>query len=184
LLTTGSVSMLTLPTPDAGPPLEEDVEVAEQAAAIAKRLIARGASVVTEEGPRPLTPRDIGLAASHRVMNTRMVEALGELGRAVRVDTPERWQGLERLVMIAVHPLSGVVRPSSFDLSTGRLCVMASRHRVGLVLVSRDHLGATLREYLPIADQPVGLPDEAGRGHAQNLAVFRQLAAAGRIAQS
>ncbi len=182
LLTTGSVAMLTLPTPEAGPPLEEDIEVAVQAAQIARRLIERKASVLTEDGPRPLTPEDIGLAASHRVMNTRMMEALGELGRAIRVDTPERWQGLERLVMIAVHPLSGVVRPSGFDLSTGRLCVMASRHRVGLVLVSRDHLGATLRDYLPVADQAVGLPDEAGRGHAQNLAVWRQLSAGGRIA--
>ena len=117
-------------------------------------------------------------------MNTRITEALGDLAGRVRVDTPERWQGLERQVMIAVHPLSGVVRPSAFDLSTGRLCVMASRHRVGLVLVTRDHLGETLEEYLPVADQAVGLPDEAGRGHAQNLAVWAQLSASGRIARA
>ena len=54
----------------------------------------------------------------------------------------------------------------------------------GLVLVTRDHLGSTLGEYLPVADQAVGLPDEAGRGHAQNLAVWRQLSAGGRIAPS
>ena len=29
--------------------------------------------------------------------------------------------------MVVVHPLSGVADPSSFDLATGRLCVMASR---------------------------------------------------------
>ncbi len=58
---------------------------------------------------------------------------------------------------------------------------MASRHRVGLVLVTRDHVGATLDEYLPVADQAVGLPDESGRGHAQNLAVWRKLCAGGRV---
>ena len=58
----------------------------------------------------------------------------------VSVDTPERWQGLECKVMVMVHPLSGVVRPSAFDLETGRLCVMASRHKAGLLVVTRDHL--------------------------------------------
>jgi hypothetical protein len=150
-LGSGSVAALTLPTPDAGPPLEEDVDLAAQAAAIARRLLERGAEVVTEDGARPLAPEDIGLTATHRVMNTRILDALGELGGRVRVDTPERWQGLERMVMIAVHPLSGVVRPSAFDLSTGRLCVMASRHRVALALVTRDHVEQTLADYLPVA---------------------------------
>ena len=184
-LATGTVAVLALPTPDAGPPLEEDVEVAGEAASVARRLLERGATVVTEDGARPLVPGDIGLSATHRVMNTRILDALGELGgEGVRVDTPERWQGLERAVMIVVHPLSGVVRPSAFDLSTGRLCVMASRHRVGLVVVTRDHVGETLSAYLPVADQAVGLPDEAGRGHAQNLQVWEQLAAGGRVVRA
>ena len=37
-----------------------------------------------------------------------------------------------------VHPLSGVVTPSDFDLETGRLCVMASRHKAGLIVLTRD----------------------------------------------
>jgi hypothetical protein len=181
LLATGSVAVLALPTPAGGPPLEEDVEVAEAAAAVVRRLLARGAGIVTEVGERPLLAKDVGLSATHRVMNTRITDALGPLASEVRVDTPERWQGLEREVMVVVHPLSGVVRPSAFDLSTGRLCVMASRHRVGLVIVTRDHLGATLAEHLPEANQAVGLPDEAGRGHAQNLAVWEQLLQGGRV---
>jgi hypothetical protein len=183
LLTTGSVALLTLSTPVSGPPLEEDREVAVAAAQVVKRLLQRGASVVTEEGEDPLLAVDIGIAASHRVMNTRILDALGDLAGTVRVDTPERWQGLERKVMVVVHPLSGVTEPSSFDLATGRLCVMASRHQVGLVLVSRDHLGETLEDYLPFADQAVGLPDEAGRGHAQNWAVWEWLKAQGRVAR-
>jgi hypothetical protein len=181
LLTTGSVSLLTVPTPDSGPPLEEDLEVAEQAAEVVRRLLARKASVLFEGKVTRLRPEDIGVSASHRVMNSRMTDALGALAGEVRVDTPERWQGLERKVMVVVHPLSSVLDPSTFDLATGRLCVMASRHQVGLVLVSRDHLGDTLAEFLPIADQAVGLPDESGRGHAQNLAVWRWLEQQARI---
>ena len=169
-------------TPDSGPPLEEDVGVARAAAGVVQRLLERQGHIRMENtGERALTPEDIGVAATHRIMNTRILEALGPLGGRVRVDTPERWQGLERKVMVVVHPLSGVVSPSAFDLSTGRLCVMASRHEVGLVLVSRDHLGETLEDYLPVADQAVGWPDEAGCGHAQNLAVWQWLRENGRV---
>ena len=52
---------------------------------------------------------------------------------------------------------------------------MTSRHNTSLILLSRDHVGTTLDEYLPTAEQAVGLPDEAGRGKAQNLAVWRYL---------
>ncbi|MEQ8460190.1 MAG: AAA family ATPase [Sandaracinaceae bacterium] len=175
-LRAGSLSLLTLPTPDDGPPQDEDLELAETVAKTVRRLLARDARARTEDGEAPLTPSDIGVTATHRVMNARLVEALGELASHVRVDTPERWQGLERKVMLAVHPLSGVTDPSAFDLSTGRLCVMTSRHRVGLVVVSRDHVGDTLEGYLPVADQAVSRPDVTGRGHAQHLAAWRRLA--------
>jgi hypothetical protein len=108
-------------------------------------------------------------------MNARISEALGPLARRVRVDTPERWQGLERPPMVIAHPLSGVPQPSPFERNTGLLCVMASRHSVALVIVSRDHVGGTLERYLPVASQPVGQQDEAGRGRAQNLAVWTAL---------
>jgi hypothetical protein len=77
--------------------------------------------------------------------------------------------------MIALHPLSGVAEPSSFDLETGRLCVMASRHRCGLVIVTRDHVGAALEQFTPAADQAVGQPDANGRGHAQHVAFWKAL---------
>ena len=38
----------------------------------------------------------IGLAATHRVMVSRMSEELGELANEIKVDTAERWQGLDR----------------------------------------------------------------------------------------
>jgi hypothetical protein len=58
---------------------------------------------------------------------------------------------------------------------------MTSRHRVALVLVSRDHVGDTLTRYLPAATQSVGLPDAAGQGRAMNLRVWQHLHHTGRV---
>lgn len=181
LLSTGSVAMLTLPTPDEGPPLEDDLDVARAAADLVGRLLARRARWREEDGDGVLAPEEIGLAATHRVLVGRLQDALGPLAGRVRVDTPERWQGLERKVMVVAHPLSGVTRPSPFDLDTGRLCVVASRHRIGLVMVTRDHVRATLEGYLPTAEQPVGRADLVGRGHARHLELLRALQRDGRI---
>lgn len=178
-LATGSVVLLKLPTPDAGVS-EDDRALAKAAADVVRRLLARDA-VATMDGERVrLSAEDIGMVATHRVMNGRLTEALGPLAAKVRVDTPERWQGLERKVMVAVHPLSGVAQPTAFDLNTGRLCVMASRHQVGLVLLTRDHVGDTLEHFVTVADQAPQVADAAGRGHAQNLAAWRWLHDHGR----
>lgn len=172
LLRLGSTVAVTTGTPAHGPPLELDEEIAVLAARAAVRVLERGARVVaTDDGEvRDLVPGDVGLAATHRVMNTAIEQALPRTLRThLIVDTPERWQGLERKLMIVVHPLSGVVSPSAFDLETGRLCVLISRHRSALIVVSRDHIQATLESHIPTADQPVERPDVTGRGHQANL---------------
>lgn len=184
-LESGSMLGIALPTPANGPPLELDGEVAATAAAAAVRLLAMKANVHLadrEKAPRDIGPEDIGITATHRVMVQAIVDALPVgLRGLVRVDTPERWQGLERPFMVAVHPLSGVLRPSSFDLETGRLCVMASRHLAGLVVIGRDHIQGTLEEFVPSAEQPVGLEDIVGRGHDRHLAFWGELARRGRL---
>jgi hypothetical protein len=106
-------------------------------------------------------------------MNTAIQNELPSGLSKIRVTTPERWQGLQRPVMIAVHPLSGVMFPSSFDLETGRLCVMASRHESACIFVTRDHVGETLDTHLPIADQALGRSDIVGRGHSQHTEFWR-----------
>ena len=75
--------------------------------------------------------------------------------------------------MIAVHPLSGVRTPSAFDLETGRLCVMASRHQAACIFVTRDHVGTTLEAHLPPADQALGRADISGKGHAQHVSFWK-----------
>ena len=183
-LASGSVVALTLPTPPEGPPLEEDHEVAAIAGEVAQRLLSRSARVVMDGKTVDLGEAGIGLCATHRVMNAAMELRLPPaLRRKVNVDTPERWQGLERPVMVMAHPLSGVVQPSDFDLETGRLCVMASRHQAGLIIVTRDHIGRTLDAHLPVAGQPVGRPDVAGRGHHQNIACWSRLLQQDRVVE-
>lgn len=187
LLAESTSAILTLPTPTSGPPLEVDVEIATAAAQVAVRALKRGATACAgDDGAAgPLEAADIGIAATHRVMNSAILAALPSGLRSqtegVRVDTPERWQGLERKLMILVHPLSGVVHPSDFDLETGRLCVMASRHRSGMLIVSRDHVPETLGSHVPSAEQAVGRPDVAGRGHAQHTGVWGRLEQDGLI---
>jgi hypothetical protein len=182
LLRMGSAVGLTVPTPDAGPPLEVDEDLAELAVDVVKRLLARDARVKIDGTTRKLLPQDIGMVATHRVMNSTLDLALPkELRGKVVVDTPERWQGLERPVMLVVHPLSGVVRPSTFDLETGRLCVMASRHQAGMIVLSRDHIGETLRSFIPMADQPLGRRDVAGRGLYDNESFWGRLESGGRV---
>lgn len=184
-LSRASVLAVTLPTPDGGPPLEADPELAARCALLVERLLARGAIYVEAGREHEIAPCDVGLAATHRRMVTALEHALpARLRREVRVDTPERWQGLERRVLIAVHPLSGVLHPSEFDLETGRLCVMASRHRGAVVIATRDHVGRTLEETIPCARQPLGVEDVAGRGHAQHTRLWKELVRRGQVLAS
>lgn len=175
-----STVVYTHPTGSEGVPVETDTELAAVVAGVAKRLLELKCVVSTSTDematPRQLTPADIGIVSTHNQMNTAIQSALpADLvgDHAIRVTTPERWQGLERAVMIAVHPLSGVQIPSSFDLETGRLCVMASRHKSACIFVTRDHVGTTLDTHLPSADQALGRGDTVGRGHAQHTAFWR-----------
>jgi hypothetical protein len=117
-------------------------------------------------------------------MNARIEEFMPRVLTATRVDTAERWQGLQRHIMIAVHPLSGVAEPSAFDLDTGRLCVMASRHQIGMLLLAREGVGTTLEHLIVSADQAVGRVDVNGRGHSQHVAFWNHLVNAGCCIQA
>lgn len=185
LLQTGQPLVYTVPTPEQGALVEVDNRISKAIKAIVSEMIGASTKIVIKGGEpaKKLGPHDIGVTASHRSMNGDILKELGAEFEGIRVDTPERWQGLERPIMIAVHPLSNVTDPSEFDLETGRLCVMASRHQVGLILVTRDHVGRTLRDYIPSATQAPGLSDSVGRGHFAHRTFWQALDEAGRIKQ-
>lgn len=166
----------TLKTPKDGPALEVDRELALKVTKIIQELLNSNAEIDLGQGKsRKLMPEDIGVCATHRSMNGEITRNLSLLGSRVSVDTPERWQGLQRPIMIVVHPLSSVIDPSDFDLETGRLCVMASRHQVALIVVTRDHVGKTLSSFIPEAAQAPGQPDVVGRGHTAHSNFWNSL---------
>jgi hypothetical protein len=169
-----SISSLLLPTDDSGPPLEVDDGIAKAIAILIGSLLEGDAKFRKDDGkPQDLKAEHIGVVATHRSMNTRIQMHLpNKLRSIIKVDTTERWQGLERPMMIAVHPLSNTISPSRFDLETGRLCVMASRHQSGLIIVSRDHITDTLNSHIPHADQPLGQPDVVGQGLHRHTAFW------------
>lgn len=180
-LADGRPLVLTIGTPDHGPPIEVDPDIAAAARDVVADLLDGGAAVRVDESRRPIEPKDIGVSSSHRAMNAVLASALAPWAGPLRVDTPERWQGLERPVMIVVHPLSGVTDPSAFDLETGRLCVMASRHQSALIVLARDHVGTTVANFIPSAGQAPGRPDVVGRGHDAHLRFWGALADQDRV---
>lgn len=175
--------LLTVPTPEDGPPIETDADVAAAIKALVDQMLSSNLEFALSQGqsPRPITQHDIGISATHRAMLGLIRKTLGTELAHIRVDTPERWQGLQMPFMIAVHPLSSALNPSDFDLQTGRLCVMASRHQIGLVLVSRDHIFETLADTVTFATQAPGQPDETGRGRAAHDALLTLLTERNRV---
>lgn len=165
-----SISRLFVPMPCRGVPPMDDPEAAQACADVVVRALRRRATAITldhhgsAEG-EVVGPLDIGVAVTHKVLMQRISGLLQAEGvEGVKVDTAERWQGLERKLMVTVHPLSSTPEPDfGFDLATGRLCVMASRHQHGMVVVARDHVADTLSRLMPPATQPLGRPDEASR---------------------
>jgi len=181
-LNSGQPSIATLATPADGPAMEIDSELAGVVSKIVDALMASETHFDLGTGKtKKLSASDIGICATHRAMNGEIKRILNPSYTELSVDTPERWQGLQRPIMIVVHPLSSVTDPSDFDLETGRLCVMASRHQIALIVVTRDHIGQTLTHFIPEATQAPGQPDVSGRGHAAHLVFWKSLASANRI---
>ena len=174
---------ITIPTSSEGPPQRTDSDLAMLAKKVVQEFM--GSEILFTLGrdspPIRLEQKHIGIVASHRSMNGLVRKTLGARYSDIKIDTPERWQGLEVPFMIAIHPLSGVSDPSEFDLATGRLCVMASRHQIGLVVISRDHVGETLARVVPSATQAPGVRDHVGRGLRAHSKFWNRLEGSGRV---
>jgi len=126
-----------------------DQDVVALAADVGTRLLERGASCQGQ----PLFWGDIGYIDPNVTPGDAIEAELRRRGAGVgeaKIGTPEIWQGLERPVIIARHPLSGKRRlRRDFDLTPGRFCVMMSRHRSACILVGRDGVREALDEYTP-----------------------------------
>jgi hypothetical protein len=124
--------------------------------------------------------RDVAIGVAHTDQRDHVRAALDRAGLPdVTADTANRLQGRQFEVTLVWHPLSGRRDATAFHLETGRLCVLASRHRQACVVVARAGIDAQLHEYP--ADEPVWLGTDpppidgwaANVGFLEHLARFR-----------
>ncbi|MFF4606745.1 AAA domain-containing protein [Streptomyces sp. NPDC001339] len=135
-----------------------DPEAVRAVALVVRRLLDRGGAATSEAapGPVPLTAARIAVGTAHRDQAAAVRAALADLGVAdITVDTANRLQGREFDVTVVLHPLSGRPDATAFHLETGRLCVLASRHRHACVVVCRAGVADLLDEHP--STEPVSL---------------------------
>lgn len=105
-----------------------------------QRLFQRKPRVHCENHPkgRPLAQADVAVAVSHNDQKDLLRAELSDAGFPdVRVNTANKLQGLTFEVVIAWHPLSGLLEGDAFHLDPGRLCVMLTRHRQACIVLGR-----------------------------------------------
>ncbi|MYU22181.1 AAA domain-containing protein [Streptomyces sp. SID8352] len=156
-----------------------DPEAVGAVAEVVRRLLERGGAAVSERGPEPvpLTAARVAVGTAHRDQAAAVREALAGLGvRDVTVDTANRLQGREYDVTVVLHPLSGRPDATAFHLETGRLCVLASRHRHACVVVCRAGVDALLDDYPSTEPVQLGTLVKFPDGWEANHSVLSHLA--------
>ncbi|WP_369144409.1 AAA domain-containing protein [Streptomyces sp. R44] len=155
-----------------------DPEAVGAIALVVRRLLDRGGAAVSErsETPVPLTPDRIAVGTAHRDQAAAVRAALADLGVAgVTVDTANRLQGREYDVTVVLHPLSGRPDATAFHLETGRLCVLASRHRHACIVVCRAGVAELLDEHPSTDPVQLGVAVSFPDGWEANHAVLSHL---------
>ncbi|MFI6933322.1 AAA domain-containing protein [Streptomyces sp. NPDC050287] len=156
-----------------------DPEAVRAVATVVRRLLDRGGAAASERSPdpTPLTAGRIAVGTAHRDQAAAVRAALAELGVTdVTVDTANRLQGREYDVTVVLHPLSGRPDATAFHLETGRLCVLASRHRHACVVVCRAGVTDLLDAYPSTEPVQLGTVVKFPDGWEANHAVLAHLA--------
>ncbi|MFG2642810.1 AAA family ATPase [Streptomyces sp. NPDC048370] len=155
-----------------------DPEAVGAVALVVRRLLDRGGAAVSERGPDPvpLTPDRVAVGTAHRDQAAAVRAALAELGvTGVTVDTANRLQGREYDVTVVLHPLSGRPDATAFHLETGRLCVLASRHRHACIVVCRAGVADLLDDHPSTEPVQLGVTVKFPDGWEANHAVLSHL---------
>ncbi len=160
--------------------LSTDGEIVETITTIVQRLMERGARLRDERVPqrRGLAADRVAVAVSHRDQRSALRVELDRAGLAgVHVDTANKLQGLEFDVVVAWHPLAGLVDVDDFHLDPGRACVMLTRHRHACIVVGRASDLDIVRFQPPTTPAYLGShPDPILDGWQAHRAVFEELA--------
>ncbi|MFE6741226.1 AAA domain-containing protein [Streptomyces tubercidicus] len=163
-----------------------DPEAVHAVAQVVRRLLDRGGATTSEAhgtaagatpAPAPLTAARIAVGTAHRDQAAAVRTALTALGvTGVAVDTANRLQGREFDVTVVLHPLSGRPDATAFHLETGRLCVLASRHRHACIVVCRAGVADLLDEHPSTDPVRLGVTVKFPDGWEANHAVLAHLA--------
>jgi hypothetical protein len=156
-----------------------DEEAVRAVATLAARVLERGGTAYGEKSVEgaPLDASRIAIGVSHREQRARVESALRALGAAdIVVDTANRLQGREFDVTVFLHPLSGRRDATEFHLETGRLCVLASRHRHACLVVARAGIPELLDAHPSAEPVHLGVPVNFPDGWEANQAVLAELA--------
>ncbi|MFK0292410.1 AAA domain-containing protein [Streptomyces sp. NPDC090442] len=156
-----------------------DPEAVRALALVVRRLLDRGGAATSEQSdaPAPLTAARIAVGTAHRDQAAAVRAALTDLGvTGVTVDTANRLQGREFDVTVVLHPLSGRPDATAFHLETGRLCVLASRHRHACIVVCRAGVADLLDEHPATEPVQLGVTVKFPDGWEANHAVLAHLA--------
>lgn len=157
-----------------------DAEAVAACAALAARLLQRGAVAYSELAPagEPVTPARIAIGAAHRDQVRAIRYALESEGpgtAGITVDTANRLQGREFDVTIVLHPLSGRRDATAFHLEAGRLCVLTSRHRHACIVVARAGIPELLDAHPCTEPVHINVPAKFPDGWEANHAVMAHL---------
>jgi AAA domain len=177
----GGTSLVLVTVPGAAPAHEEaDPGVAAVIAELADRVLVRQAEWIDE---RVLTEADIGIIDPVVLAGGAISDRLRQAGRrAVRVDTVEKWQGLQVPISIVRHPLSKSVQPTGFDLQAGRWCVSLSRHQIGCIVVARESVQEVISQYVHGCDAvAAGAKDVVWTGFEAHRTIWNALVDRGRV---
>jgi len=158
-----------------------DPEAVRAVAQVVRRLLDRRGSCASERGESALTADRIAVGTAHRDQAAAVRAALTGLGvpvggaDGVTVDTANRLQGREYDVTVVLHPLSGRPDATAFHLETGRLCVLASRHRHACIVVARAGIAELLDEHPSTEPLQLGVTVKFPDGWEANHAVLAHL---------
>ncbi|WP_083734519.1 AAA domain-containing protein [Actinomadura sp. CNU-125] len=156
--------------------LRTDSEAVRATAALAVRLLQRGPIAHSEKGTAQVDASRVAIGAAHRDQVAAIRAALGPHGAGITVDTANRLQGREYDVTVFLHPLSGRRDATAFHLETGRLCVLASRHRHACVVVARAGIPELLDAHPSAEPVHLGVPVKFPDGWEANQSVLAHLA--------
>ena len=153
--------------------IRTDSEAVEATAALAVRVLQRGAVAVSGGEESPVTAERIAVGAAHRDQVAAVKQLLR--GTGITVDTANRLQGREYDVTIVLHPLSGRRDATEFHLQAGRLCVLASRHRHACLVVARAGIPELLDAHPSTGPVHLGVPIKFPDGWEANQSVLAHL---------